>query len=242
MHTNSTNFLHAIASVGTTMTILLLSIAISFLSSSCFCSAAKDVILEDFGTVYGTVQYSEAEPTSSRTDPMHTWYALTDPVMGGQSIGSATAADGLGVFDGEVRTVPSLNAPGFIAMQTRGKLITDYCTAVLILILVLVHYHRYRINKQHTHTFQKLIQYRYCTNLVVRAGASIGRWILARFNIVQRTQNHRAQQQLLQRLQGILRHGTCHRQQPLRPRIQGPLRPGHQPVYGCFHPLYRIFR
>lgn len=120
MHAStSTNLLHAIASVGTTMTILVLSIAISFFPCRCVCSAAKDIILEDFGTVYGTVQYSETEPKASRTDPMHSWYALTDPVMGGQSIGSATAADGIGVFDGQVRTVPSLNAPGFIAMQTR---------------------------------------------------------------------------------------------------------------------------
>jgi hypothetical protein len=44
------------------------------------------------------------------------WKALVDPVMGGQSVATASVdKDGqFAVLDGEVKIVPSLNAPGFI--------------------------------------------------------------------------------------------------------------------------------
>merc|ERR1712137_799794 len=46
----------------------------------------------------------------------HGFKALVDPVMGGQSVATASVdTDGqFGVLDGEVKIVPSLNAPGFI--------------------------------------------------------------------------------------------------------------------------------
>lgn len=48
---------------------------------------------------------------------------LNDPVMGGQSAGTWTtdATNKVGVFDGEVKTVPSLKAPGFIKAASDGK-------------------------------------------------------------------------------------------------------------------------
>jgi hypothetical protein len=71
--------------------------------------AIKDIPIESFGLT-----------------PDHSWFAINDPVMGGQSTGSATVQDGIGVFQGEVKGVPTLNdAPGFIAMQTRGGYYPD---------------------------------------------------------------------------------------------------------------------
>ena len=43
---------------------------------------------------------------------------MNDPVMGGESTGTFTIENGLGVFDGKVADVPSLKAPGFIKMST----------------------------------------------------------------------------------------------------------------------------
>jgi len=44
----------------------------------------------------------------------HAFKTLNDPVMGGQSDGTWTIQGGVGVFDGNVKTVPKLKAPGFI--------------------------------------------------------------------------------------------------------------------------------
>jgi len=44
----------------------------------------------------------------------HTFRETNDPVMGGQSTGTFAVANGVGVFDGEVKDVPFLSAPGFI--------------------------------------------------------------------------------------------------------------------------------
>jgi len=49
------------------------------------------------------------------------WTALIDPVMGGKSSATATVKDNYAVLDGEVKTVPSLSAPGFITGQTDMK-------------------------------------------------------------------------------------------------------------------------
>ena len=38
-------------------------------------------------------------------------------VMGGKSTGSFTVSDGAGVLQGEVKDVPSLGAPGFLAAR-----------------------------------------------------------------------------------------------------------------------------
>lgn len=41
------------------------------------------------------------------------WHVVNDPVMGGLSRSTFVVANGVGVFDGTVRIVPSLKAPGF---------------------------------------------------------------------------------------------------------------------------------
>merc|ERR1719235_2732975 len=52
-----------------------------------------------------------------------TFVELNDPVMGGQSTGTwhvdTTAMEG--IFDGEVKDVPSLKAPGFIKAAADGQ-------------------------------------------------------------------------------------------------------------------------
>lgn len=72
-------------------------------------AAVKDVAVETFGD-----------------EPNHVWYALNDPVMGGLSTGTFMVQDGVGIFQGEVKDVPSLKAPGFIAARTgRGGYFPD---------------------------------------------------------------------------------------------------------------------
>jgi len=69
--------------------------------------------------------------------PIHSWYALNDPVMGGLSTGTATVQDGIGVFKGEVIGVPKLDdAPGFIAMTTRGGYFPDVSSCQSIKLTV----------------------------------------------------------------------------------------------------------
>merc|ERR1719199_249993 len=50
------------------------------------------------------------------------WEAVNDPVMGGQSNSTITIdqKDGLGMWNGEVKIVPFLKAPGFCTMQSPG--------------------------------------------------------------------------------------------------------------------------
>ena len=42
---------------------------------------------------------------------------IDSAVMGGRSTGSFTVSDGAGVLQGEVKDVPSLGAPGFLAAR-----------------------------------------------------------------------------------------------------------------------------
>jgi hypothetical protein len=55
-------------------------------------------------------------------DDASNWKTLIDPVMGGQSVATATVTDGHGILDGEVKIVPSLSAPGFITAQADMKI------------------------------------------------------------------------------------------------------------------------
>lgn len=54
-------------------------------------------------------------------DDASNWVTLIDPVMGGQSVATATVEDGHGILDGEVKIVPALSAPGFITAQADMK-------------------------------------------------------------------------------------------------------------------------
>eukprot|EP00560_Eucampia_antarctica_P007667 CAMPEP_0197823524 /NCGR_PEP_ID=MMETSP1437-20131217/868_1 /TAXON_ID=49252 ORGANISM="Eucampia antarctica, Strain CCMP1452" /NCGR_SAMPLE_ID=MMETSP1437 /ASSEMBLY_ACC=CAM_ASM_001096 /LENGTH=254 /DNA_ID=CAMNT_0043422745 /DNA_START=103 /DNA_END=867 /DNA_ORIENTATION=- len=63
---------------------------------------SNEIILEDFA------------------NPAHSWNALNDPVMGGQSSSTVSIKGGLGIFEGEVVDVSFLQAPGFITMRGEG--------------------------------------------------------------------------------------------------------------------------
>jgi len=76
-------------------------LAILFLSVFGYAIADK-IVIEDFGSC------------------KMTWTALNDPVMGGQSSSTVAVEAGLGKFNGEVVDVPSLQAPGFVSMESKG--------------------------------------------------------------------------------------------------------------------------
>jgi len=67
-------------------------------------------------------------------DPQHHWFTMNDPVMGGSSTSSVTVQSDAGILDGEVVDVSSLDAPGFISMETRGGNFPDVsmCRALKI--------------------------------------------------------------------------------------------------------------
>ena len=75
----------------------------------------KDVTIKSFGN-----------------PPSHTWISINDPVMGGQSTATFTIdkITKVGIFAGEVKDVPSLQAPGFISARTprTGSLFPDLTT------------------------------------------------------------------------------------------------------------------
>jgi len=48
----------------------------------------------------------------------HTWQQKNDPVMGGASYGTFSIEDGVGIMNGTCALIPSLQAPGFIKMET----------------------------------------------------------------------------------------------------------------------------
>merc|ERR1719424_1489556 len=48
------------------------------------------------------------------------WHVVNDPVMGGQSVSTFSQGKGVGIFDGEVKIVPSLHAAGFCNLETEG--------------------------------------------------------------------------------------------------------------------------
>jgi len=83
----------------------VLSITAALASTTRKQAAGVDVTLVSFSDVDGAV--------SSFTE-------LNDPVMGGQSVGTWEVNGTYGIFDGEVKDVPSLSAPGFIKAAADG--------------------------------------------------------------------------------------------------------------------------
>lgn len=73
--------------------------------SYCEFTGAPDVPLATFNNAPGTT---------------HDWVAVNDPVMGGASVSSLSVHDGVGAWVGEVKVVPSLGAPGFCTVRTKG--------------------------------------------------------------------------------------------------------------------------
>jgi hypothetical protein len=84
----------------------MVKILFAFMSGA----AAKDIALATFDGVEGTTL---------------NWVEKNDPVMGGQSVGTFTVKDGVGVFDGTCAIVPFLGAPGFIKAQTDKTTLPD---------------------------------------------------------------------------------------------------------------------
>lgn len=107
------------------------SLALALLSSVVSVNGIKDVTIEAFGDT-----------------PSHQWIGLNDPVMGGESTGTATVIDGVGVFDGEVVDVPKLSAPGFISMTTRGNFFPDLssCTGLRLHVMSQTDYKGFRVS------------------------------------------------------------------------------------------------
>jgi len=69
----------------------------------------------------GIVSNGDELLLESFANPSHTWTAMNDPVMGGESFSSVSVQNDLGIFDGEVVNVPFLQAPGFITMRGNGN-------------------------------------------------------------------------------------------------------------------------
>jgi len=63
------------------------------------------------------VTFDGAEATTFK------FHALNDPVMGGVSVGSweLDEVQGIGIFNGTVKDVPALSAPGFLSAYARGQ-------------------------------------------------------------------------------------------------------------------------
>jgi len=62
-------------------------------------------------------------PIESFSTPQFSWVTRNDPVMGGQSTSEFHVDDdeGTGVFDGQVKIVTFLQAPGFIELEASGS-------------------------------------------------------------------------------------------------------------------------
>merc|ERR1719163_1161470 len=86
--------------------------------------------LEAVRTVATLTTFDGAKGTTQK------WREVNDPVMGGQSTGTFTTSNGVGVFDGEVKIVPKLQAPGFCNMQVDGASFPDISEANALQLVV----------------------------------------------------------------------------------------------------------
>jgi hypothetical protein len=93
------------------------------------------VLLPFVATAAGVVPMTTFDGASATTQ---SWREVNDPVMGGQSTGTfkVDAAKGIGVFDGEVKIVPSLKAPGFCNMQAERAHFADVSGADALELVV----------------------------------------------------------------------------------------------------------
>lgn len=100
--------------------------------------ASTEIMLEDF------------------SNPLHEWKEMNDPVMGGRSTGTFSIEEdrGFAVFNGQVKDVPFLSAPGFIQARTTDKTVWPDVTSCEALELELrsnVDYAGYRVSFGTTH-------------------------------------------------------------------------------------------
>jgi len=68
--------------------------------------------------------------------PQQKWTAENDPVMGGVSVGSFGEQNGQGVWRGEVKIVPKLQAPGFCTIHTGGSQFPDMSSEDGLLVTI----------------------------------------------------------------------------------------------------------
>jgi len=68
-------------------------------------------------TVSATAVVTEVG-TLANFDGAHSWYALNDPVMGGQSTSNLEIVGNEAIMNGTVAIVPALSAPGFVVLQS----------------------------------------------------------------------------------------------------------------------------
>lgn len=92
-------------------------------ASTLSATAATDIVLASF---------DGADQAATRD-----WRQKNDPVMGGASSGTFTVTDGVGVMNGTVALIPSLQAPGFIKVETAdSKQFPDVSTCTGLSLLV----------------------------------------------------------------------------------------------------------
>jgi len=112
------------------------STIVASLVSGLALASATDVLLESFSS------------------PAHKWAEKDDPVMGGQSSGTTTIADSMLHFNGTVRNVPSLSAPGFItSFSTDNKAWADvsHCNSLTMVMKSNTDYAGYRVSFGNAH-------------------------------------------------------------------------------------------
>lgn len=63
--------------------------------------------------------------TFSNATATAVWSELNDPVMGGQSVGTWTVLESTGLFQGTVKNVTFLQAPGFCEVETKSPLLIN---------------------------------------------------------------------------------------------------------------------
>lgn len=84
--------------------------------------------------------------------PSLAWTSQNDPVMGGQSTGTVEVKDGAGRFDGEVKEVSFLHAPGFIKMVGSGAFPdVSMCKALALEVMAEEEYAGNRISFGNVH-------------------------------------------------------------------------------------------
>eukprot|EP00966_Prymnesium_polylepis_P267983 6191012-Prymnesium_polylepis.1 len=148
----------------------MISLALAAAAYSPAPASKTSVLVEDFCTrlhhprpcdcavcvMHGPAVLSDApRPTRSlAAAPKHTWTAMNDPVMGGQSFSAVAVENGVLNFTGACKIVPSLNAPGFItAVSSDSNAWADVstCEGLTITAKANSSYAGYRISFGHAH-------------------------------------------------------------------------------------------
>lgn len=106
----------------------VLSVAAVLIVSLAIYSANEDAVGSPVGSSGGNSSGSSGGSSGGSSTSLEAfssadvrvWSLQADPVMGGRSSGTFTVESGFGVFEGEVRDVPKLGAPGFLKAEASG--------------------------------------------------------------------------------------------------------------------------